>query len=269
LTTHLDPWLSSLLDLGTVRAWFFVRYADNTGPHLRLRVFGDPSLLWSAVLPGLRQLLSTGPGAGLVSRWEIGTYEREVERYGGFRGVELAEELFAADSVAVLEALRGLNGAEPSARWLFALRSIQEYFDSFDISLEQRRILAERWSDAWLQRVTPNQRQAELHVASKFREHRPVIEAVLGATPETVLPTGVLDAIQVRSGRIRPVVKSLRQLEAHEQLTAPVTELVESFVHMSLNRIFPLRANVYEAVTYEFLVRHYRGRIARRGEGGG
>jgi thiopeptide-type bacteriocin biosynthesis protein len=40
--------------------------------------------------------------SGLLSRFQLDTYEREVERYGGAAGITPAEKLFHADSEAAL-----------------------------------------------------------------------------------------------------------------------------------------------------------------------
>ncbi|MEA2688686.1 MAG: lantibiotic biosynthesis protein, partial [Candidatus Eremiobacteraeota bacterium] len=83
----------------------FVRYRDPD-PHVRLRVraasAGTAAALWSAVV-------ARGNGwvrAGAIERFELGTYDREVERYGGTAAIELAERVFTADTALVLGALR-------------------------------------------------------------------------------------------------------------------------------------------------------------------
>ena len=110
----LVPWLRAQAQrLGATR-WFFMRYLDMTGHHLRLRLQcsraqadelhqlsgeltdlmhradadAGRSLLTSAGLPGMR-----GP---VKVRHDL--YAPELTKYGGAQGVRIAEDLFTASS---------------------------------------------------------------------------------------------------------------------------------------------------------------------------
>lgn len=109
LTRHLAP-LAAQLPEGVDR-WFFVRYRDG-GHHLRLRFHGDSAVLHAVLLPQLhavaRRLSEDGVSAGM----SLATYDPEIERYGGPAAFPLAEEVFHADSFAVLGALSA-SAADP------------------------------------------------------------------------------------------------------------------------------------------------------------
>ncbi|MDQ4124478.1 MAG: lantibiotic dehydratase, partial [Actinomycetota bacterium] len=79
---------------GAADRWFFIRYADPD-PQLRVRLHGDPARLAGEVLPAFRQALKPEL-EGRVWRLEIGTYAREIERYGGPEAIEAAEAIFEA-----------------------------------------------------------------------------------------------------------------------------------------------------------------------------
>src|SRR6185436_14813110 len=96
------PVVDRALASGAANGWFFVRYADPD-EHLRLRFSGDPARLSSEVLPALRDLVEPLLADGRLLRFQLDTYEREVERYGGAEGIILAERVFEADSRAVLD----------------------------------------------------------------------------------------------------------------------------------------------------------------------
>jgi thiopeptide-type bacteriocin biosynthesis protein len=118
---------------------FFVRYHDPR-PHLRLRFQGAPTFLtaefFSVCVAWLQELIQQG----LIAHFVFEGYEREIERYGGVQGMEVAEALFAIDSRLVLELLAlpllpdGVSGEEISARhhaWGRAALSIRELLDLF------------------------------------------------------------------------------------------------------------------------------------------
>jgi thiopeptide-type bacteriocin biosynthesis protein len=98
------------LDLGA-DCWFFLRYTDIRGPHIRLRVRATTDVLnaihqhWrGAMAPRLEQqaqaLRARVPPSLLYA-----PYEPEVEKYGGRAGVELAEAAFQVSSRAALDLL--------------------------------------------------------------------------------------------------------------------------------------------------------------------
>jgi len=84
------PVVDQALVSGAAEDWFFIRYGDPHW-HLRLRFHGEPARLHAAVLPALQRAAAAGLEDGRLWRLQLDTYEREVERYGGGRGVEALE----------------------------------------------------------------------------------------------------------------------------------------------------------------------------------
>ncbi|MBV2156707.1 lantibiotic dehydratase [Kitasatospora sp. SUK 42] len=91
-----------------VERWFFLRYADPE-PHLRIRFHGTPSTLNRHVLPLLHDWTADLHSAGLARRLVLDTYTPETERYGDPGTLPLAEDVFHADSLAVLHQLITTN----------------------------------------------------------------------------------------------------------------------------------------------------------------
>jgi thiopeptide-type bacteriocin biosynthesis protein len=216
--------------------WFFVRYADPD-PHLRVRFDGDPERR-------LRELRERLAAAGEPC-WRIvlDTYEREVERYGGPRGIELAEQVFAADSDAVLAILAG--DPDDERRWLLALRGIDRLLDDLGLPLADRMRLATTARDdfaAELGTSTWHQRR----LGDKFRAFKDAIAAVLAS-----------DDFAARSARIRPLAAEL------STLSRPLFDLARSFAHVHVNRLMPVAQRAHELVLYDLLRRHYAARLAR------
>jgi thiopeptide-type bacteriocin biosynthesis protein len=98
---------TELTAAGVVVDWHFLRYADPQH-HLRLRFRLTKRLQWTAVTAAVADTVEALIAAGIAHRLVIDTYDREVERFGGPRGLDLAESIFAADSRAALELIRGL-----------------------------------------------------------------------------------------------------------------------------------------------------------------
>ncbi|MFP2928922.1 lantibiotic dehydratase, partial [Pyxidicoccus sp. 3LG] len=129
LTLTLAPVLRRLTAAGAVSHWFFLRYGDPDW-HLRLRLHGAPERLHAEALPALQAACASALTSGESWRLQLDTYEREVERYGGPAGIELAEQLLAADSEAVLALLEAYPGdAGASLRWRLALLGMDTLLD--------------------------------------------------------------------------------------------------------------------------------------------
>ncbi|QWF82045.1 hypothetical protein HUW46_05482 [Amycolatopsis sp. CA-230715] len=109
------PWLRARADEESAVGWFFMRYLDITGLHLRLRINCDPDGVdrihdradeLTALLHTVR---GAGSGPGLTGRPPVlgrtgpkkvtpCFYAPELVKYGGRPGVALAEALFSAAS---------------------------------------------------------------------------------------------------------------------------------------------------------------------------
>src|SRR5262249_53168952 len=142
-------------------------------PHLRLRLHGEPRRLAAHVLPDLAERFAPLVADGRIARWQLDTYVREVERYGGERGIVLAERLFGVDSMSVLAMLAALPGDDGLEwRWKLALCGVDLLLDALGLSLEQKCTWArERYAqfevefqvDARLRRQLGEKYRAERH----------------------------------------------------------------------------------------------------------
>lgn len=143
LIFDLLEWIQAEQAAGSFDRWHFVRYRD-TDEHLRLRFHGDPESLRLHVRPTLEELFRRRSDTGAIWRFQYDTYEREVDRYGGFDAIEIAESIFHVDSDTVAELL---SNAPPQAsldwRWQLSMKLIDQYYEAFGEDLETRRCAAE------------------------------------------------------------------------------------------------------------------------------
>ena len=260
----VGPLVRSSLDSGAADAWFFVRYGDPDW-HLRLRLHGEPGRLSAEVLPSLHAALTPLLETGQLWLVQLDTYEREVERYGGARGVELAEALFAADSEAVLAVLGALSGdAGLDLRWRLAMAGIDLLFEDFGLTLEERRTLARRQRES-LGREFAVDGEFRGQVGRRYRAERARLEALLD--PEQEPPASLargLGALHRRSLQVAPVVEELQRLARAGRLSTTMADLATSYAHMHANRLLRSAHRAQELVLYELLDRAYTARAGRR-----
>jgi thiopeptide-type bacteriocin biosynthesis protein len=265
LLNHMvGPLARTSLASGAADAWFFIRYADPDW-HLRLRLHGDPRRLTAEVLPDLEAAAAPLLETGQLWRIQLDTYEREVERYGGDRGIELAEQLFIADSQAVLAILGSLSGdAGLDLRWRLALVGIDLLFEDLGLPLEEKRTLARRQRQGFGREFAVDG-EFRGQVGRRYRAERSRLEALLepGQDPPASLATG-LEALHRRSLQLAPVVDELHRLARAGRLSTNMADLATSYAHMHANRLLRSAHRAQELVLYELLDRAYTARAGRR-----
>jgi thiopeptide-type bacteriocin biosynthesis protein len=97
---------------GLAAKWFYVRYEDDDGPHIRIRLESTGRAAKAELYSMLDQAGRDMADLGLVSAYVPADYVPEARRYGGPDGLRLAEELFYRDSEDVAARLGGLGDDE-------------------------------------------------------------------------------------------------------------------------------------------------------------
>ena len=267
LRDAIGPLAQEALAAGAIQGWFFIRYGDPHW-HLRVRFRGAPERLRSEARPLLEETFGRLLEAGTVWKCQLDTYEREVERYGGGDGIELAEELFFRDSeaaVAMLDALANDAGAD--LRWRLTLAGMDRLLDDFGYDLEAKLRLAERGRAGVAGRWHHEALRGPM--ADRLRPQRVALERLLGGDDVPEESRAGLEALARRSAALAGVVAELQARERQGRLRAPIAEIVPSFLHMFVNRLSRSAGPEHELVLYDFLVRLYGSQRARSGTRGG
>lgn len=244
---------------GVVDRWFFIRYADPD-PHLRIRLHGDPDRLTSQVLPAFRRAIESEL-EGRVWRMETGTYVREIERYGGPDAVDAAEEIFQADSDAVV-AILGAGGTLDD-RWRAALAGMHRLFEDLGLDEETQARVARRMRDAYAAEFAADA-TLKRQIGDRYRTERRSLEPLLsGEAAERALGL-MLSALSRRSEAMAAPVAQLRALDEEGRLTTSLDDLAGSLAHMHVNRLLRSAQRAHEMVIYDLLDRLYMARAARK-----
>jgi thiopeptide-type bacteriocin biosynthesis protein len=102
-------------------------------------------------------------------------------------------------------------------------------------------------------------------LGDKFRKHGKELAALLAAPaddPEHPFAPALI-AFARRSHALRPLRGQLAALAAAGRLNQPVADVVQSYIHMHVNRLIRSSQRLHELVLYDLLRRHYEGVIAR------
>ncbi|MGV8871266.1 MAG: thiopeptide-type bacteriocin biosynthesis protein [Rhodococcus sp. (in: high G+C Gram-positive bacteria)] len=77
--------------------WFYLRFVDQTGFHLRFRWSSGPTTI-DAVESAVDAVIAASSRTALVAEHNRGVYRPEVEKFGGRPGIDLAHRMFRASS---------------------------------------------------------------------------------------------------------------------------------------------------------------------------
>jgi thiopeptide-type bacteriocin biosynthesis protein len=237
---------------GAADGWFFLRFGDPDW-HLRVRLHGDPARLSAEVLPALHAAAERELAAGRIRRLELGTYEREVERYGGHEALLACERLFHADSEAVLALLAATPS--PDDRWRLALIGIDLLLTDVLGDPEQERAVVVAMRDAYAREHDAGPPLFKA-VGERWRREGADLRALLSAEPPPPL--------RERSERSREAIARLRELAARDALATPLPDVAGSLVHMHANRLLRSAGRAHELVLLDLLARAHAARRSRR-----
>ena len=246
-----------------IELWFFLPYADPE-PHLRVRFRGNPSALRGRVLPRLSKSLAPLLERGTVWRFQLDTYEQEIERYGGASSMALCEQVFWADSDAVAQ-LQVLAADSDELRWQLALLGIDRLLIDCGYDLDGRAVFATRAAEDYALEVRAD-RSTRQSLSEKYRGYADTLGKLLSESQESA-PAVLQAAHRIftqRSERIVPIWAALNAVRTNAALPAGMADLPRSFAHLHALRLLGLGGRSFELVLYDFLRRQYRTRLARQ-----
>jgi class I lanthipeptide synthase len=132
------------------------------------------------LLPALSAWAETLLVGGFCHRLSLDTYERELERYGGEAGIDIAEEIFCADSEATTELLALLTrGMLASDRTGLAVLSLDDLLGSLGLAEGERL--------EWCRKYVKSRPAGPL-----YREHNDTLRSVLGEPSQEIQVRRVL-----------------------------------------------------------------------------
>ncbi len=249
LVESIAPAMRRLQQEGRMSSWFFVRYGDPDH-HLRLRIRGGDA---GDLLKELGTLFASLMESGWLSKVQLDTYTRELERYGGADQIDRIETLFAADSVAVAAALPSMQ-SDATLRWQTAAWGADRLIDDLGVRERHKLALLEHLSREFGNEMDDGRATREA-LARKTRETRLGLDAIFD--------DAALRPWQAAYDHRSAVIASLALRVDREP---PFEDgIVASLLHLHLNRVFRSSPREQERVLYDLLLRRERSRAARSG----
>jgi thiopeptide-type bacteriocin biosynthesis protein len=253
LTEVIKPFCDHLLENGRIEKWFFIRYQDPL-PHLRLRFFSNAdSFNATEIVMQLKEKLAPFTDQNLIDKFVLGTYDRELERYGA-ENIELAETIFFIDSQLVINSIVKITEHDADQyRWLYACKLIDAILSSFGLKLDEKAALTRQFMMNFLGDYV-NGDKVEIQLNEKFRSLRPKVTAVM-ETDEDYTEGQIGKLCHQLSADLSNVLTTSSSRFSPDQ--------IGSFVHMTCNRLLISESREQELLIYHFLNKYYKGKVAQ------
>ncbi|WP_313385954.1 thiopeptide-type bacteriocin biosynthesis protein [Chishuiella sp.] len=242
---------------GIIDYWFFIKYLDPDY-HIRLRFHRAKNATdyqWNSVLNIITLTFQKKLSNNFYYKVIVDTYIREIERYG-IIDYSLTEKLFHVDSECIASFIKDLNGNEGEVyRYKFAFLNVDNFLDQFNYSLEDKKLLLNKMSNDFyveFKKYFNEEKSYRGYLNNKYRELRNEISEVLNESTE--INNELISYLKVRNNFIQKNIKNYSEY---------IDELMYSYVHMTLNRLFLIRPRENELIVYYLLNKYYESEIAK------
>ncbi|MGB0868220.1 MAG: lantibiotic dehydratase [Flavobacteriales bacterium] len=224
--------------------WFFIRYKDKGGEHLRLRFKPDPQ---GQLKKSILKVLENAIDKNLIAHVEEGIYEREIKRYKE-NAMEESEYFFHIDS-KIITTFLNYNQDENKHiyRWMFALYLVDFYLSKITNNFEQKHKMIEPLKKGFQSEFYYSV-QLKKEINKEYRSNLSKIEMALSYfSNEESHFKSIIDALE---------------LEGFSELDDLINnsyknQTLNSFLHMCINRIFMESQRKHELIVYEYLSKYY------------
>lgn len=229
--------------------FFFVRYKDDRGPHLRIRVrLTDSSYSFDALRHFKQETSHLDHCNGRIA---VVSYLREVVRYGGDELLEVCERVFMLESDAISRHIDDVDDTQGDY-WALVCNMMDSLLSALGFKgLEARLAFAARSSKAMAeeQGFTIEQKK---RVGALYRMSVPGDGLPFGGIRQSPLQSAILAADQAIAELISAHRASIDSLSGDQRWN-----LLWSLVHMRCNRLLSRAHRRQEAALWDLLRRSY------------
>lgn len=260
----LRPFTEELLSKKLIDKFFFLRYNEE-GHHIRIRFHNaEQKDFWRDVISLLQKTLQPFMDNRTVHNLQFETYRREIERYG-FDTMVLSEDLFWHHSEAVMNFNSMLDGDDGEQyRWQAGLKAIDLFLDDFGYTLEHKcklvkdldRMYSEEFNIGYTERKK---------ISEQFSNHKQQVNVLMSdAWQNDECLARAIPVFANRNESYRATVEGILIAPSVQGNPMQLDYLVQSYLHMFINRLFVSSQRKTELVIYEYLLKYYESKMARR-----
>jgi len=250
LLEKLYPIIQELKIENKIQKWFFIRYKDPD-EHIRIRFYSENAENISLVISKLYPILNTLLKNNTIWKVQTDTYQREVERYGE-NTIEDSETLFWHDSEMIIKYL-ALKSTfiKNETQLLFSFLAIDYFLNSFSVNNKDKATLMNELQTAFKKEFDVD-KVLNKELDKQYRKLKPEIKQLLAKNSD-IENSEIVQIIKEKETEIGNSVKSIK-----EKVQVPLSSLLNSHIHMLINRQFTSQQRKYELIIYDHLYRYYK-----------
>ena len=259
LANEISGAVHALFEQGLISKFFFIRYNDPDY-HIRVRFRTDPDQVHE-VMKLFSDSLAAPLSHDLISRLQLDTYVRELERYG-HDTIDFAEAVFQVDSLFVLAIIPLIRESYAELSPFIFMKGVDTMLDAFGFGREEKRdFLKDRklaYESEFRLEKNVNLKQVifkkELHYRAMIQKLLHEDLSVLSGVDEEQLQAAIQS---YRSGLAEVYAGNVHLIGSREQLHS----LLASFTHMHAIRMFQTKPRENEFIAYELLHAAYSATV--------
>ncbi|WGL61553.1 thiopeptide-type bacteriocin biosynthesis protein [Pigmentibacter sp. JX0631] len=207
--------------------WFFIRYFDEKN-HIRLRIKNCNSFY--NIYKNIGDIFRNLNLNGFINYATIETYEPEVERYGGQKLIELAENIFMSDSILVLNIIKNIPKIQNEfSLVLISSLCIISMLDSFEMNHENKIEFLKKLTNK--EKYIDEFRLIRKKVISLFINNNFIWHY-------DFCFSSISKYIEIRNQKIYEYNVIMNTCISSNELYNSKDEIITSFIHMHCNRLF-------------------------------
>jgi len=261
LTDTFYPLAQYFLKENIIDHWFFIRYSDPQF-HVRIRFHVAKNENIAPIIHHFNNAMQNYVTQNLVWKIQTDTYQREIERYG-IELIELSERLFTLSSEMICKTI-ALDSViqDESLRWLLGLKMIDVLLTDFGFSLQDKQSLLNTLQDGFGKEFGINN-DFRRQFGQKYRAEKNRIEKLLDKNSEQDEEHILFQPVLENSEFSKPIIEEIKSKISETEPPA-LNELLSSYIHMTLNRLFRTQQRTHELILYDYLFRYYDSLIKRQ-----
>ena len=254
LVDIVKPLTEKLLHENLIDQWFFIRY-DDPKSHLRIRFRCKQVSNIGMIINEVKKAIDYFVANDLIWKVRTDTYQRELERYGKQTIVD-AEQFFFIDSTTCINALNMIEDDE--LLFLFALKSIDTLLESFNYDTKNKIEFVKPNLIAFKKEFNSD-KQLSKQLNKKYASLKEkTIAFMTENSDEDFIPLfNLLENKKKKLSQLSTIILNKKKLEIS------INQLLSSYVHMMINRLFRDQQRLHELVSYDFLSRYYNFLLAK------
>lgn len=241
--------VSPLQNNGNIDGAFYVRYSDQQGQHLRVRIHAASAAGRAAMILACNHWLDQETDKGTCADARMETYAPEWNRYGGVASMSHVHTIFATSTMLAMSVIAAKDRKVQLALW-----TVDAILTALGLLSPQQKLeFARKHARGFAN---------EYDMTPKIRKQVADLANQAGDLAALRLQFGDVARLHDAIGEVTRAGAALADLAALDQLCTPLADIHSSVLHMHLNRLFAENPRAQEAVFWDVLRRMYERHCA-------